>query len=350
MKMMNIKPTLFVPVLICAVVAAGLLSSCGRKPAEKGTEPKLPSTPVRVATVDTRKRMATEEVVGTVRPRQTASLSAKVSGTVQQILAAPGQTVTKGQLLVQIDAKEIQARLEQAQAIRDQVSKEIDRFKKLLAENAVTPQEYDVVLSRFRVGEASVKEAETMLSYVRVAAPFDGVVTAKRAEVGDMAAPGKPLVEMEDPTALRLEADVPEALIDRIHLGEKLAVRIGTGSNMVTAAVSEIAPAADPASRTLRVKLDLASVAGLRSGQFGRVAVPVAEINALRIPAAALVERGQMELVFVVANQRAQMRLVKTGKHLGDEFEVVSGLNPGEQVVIEEASRLLDGQPVVVRP
>jgi len=340
----------FLPLTIClGLSAAVLLSGCGKRHSAAVTEQKLRTATVRVQVVESLKRTATEEVVGTVRPKLSASLSAKVSGTIGQMLATPGQSVKAGQLLVEIDAREVQARLDQAQAVREQTGKDIERFKKLLAQNAVTQQEFDGVQSRFRVAEATVKEAEAMLGYTKVIAPFDGIVIAKRADVGDLAAPGKPLLELEDPTALRLEADVPEALLDRIKLNDKLGVLVPSASLSLEATVSEISPAADPVSRTSRVKLDLPAVQGLRSGQFGRVAVPVAEVIALRVPASAVVVRGQMEIGFVLVNQQAQLRLVKTGKHLGQEVEIVSGLNSGEELVVEGATQLLDGQPVEVK-
>jgi membrane fusion protein, multidrug efflux system len=332
-----------------ALSTAGLLFGCGQHPSGTAPEQQLPAAVVRVQTVASLKRTATEEVVGTVRPRLSASLSAKVSGTIGQMLATPGQSVKAGQLLVEIDAREVQARLDQAAAVREQTGKDIERFKKLLAQNAVTQQEFDGVQSRFRVAEATVKEAESILGYTKVTAPFDGLITAKRADVGDLAVPGKPLLELEDPTALRLEADVPEALLDKIKLNDKLGVRVSNASLSLEATVSEISPAADPVSRTSRVKLDLPATQGLRSGQFGRVAVPVAEVNALRVPLGAVVVRGQMEIGFVVVNQHAQLRLVKTGKHLGQEVEIVSGLNPGEQLVVEGAEQLFDGQPVELK-
>lgn len=341
---------ILLPTIMClALSSAVLLSGCGKRHSEATPEQKLPTATVRVQTVESRKRTATEEVVGTVRPKLSASLSVKVSGTIGQMLVVPGQLVKAGQLLVAIDAREVQARLDQAQAVRDQTGKDIERFKKLLAQNAVTQQEFDAVQSRFRVAEATLKEAETMLGYTKVTAPFAGIITAKRADVGDLAAPGKPLLELEDSTALRLEADVPEALLEKIKLKDKLGVRVPNANLSLEATVSEISPAADPVSRTSRVKLDLPATQGLRSGQFGRVAVPVAEVNALRVPASAVVVRGQMEICFVVLNQHAQLRLVKTGKHLGQEVEIVSGLNSGEQLVVEGAGSLLDGQPVEVK-
>jgi RND family efflux transporter MFP subunit len=112
------------------------------------------------------------------------------------------------------------------------------------------------------------------------------------------------------------------------------------------AVVSEIAPAADPNSRTFRVKLDLPPDAGLRLGQFARVLIPLGETPALCVPAAAVVRRGQMDLVYVVEDGRARLRLVKVGKSLGPEVELLSGVQAGDLVVSEGAARLRDGQPV----
>jgi RND family efflux transporter MFP subunit len=156
-------------------------------------------------------------------------------------------------------------------------------------------------------------------------------------------------VELEDPSALRLEADVPEALIDRIKLGDRYSVHLSSLTNNLEGVSSEITPVADPASRTFLVKFDLPAIEGLRVGQFGRVLVPVGAGAALRAPSSAVVQRGQMELVFVVVGGQAQLRLVRTGKRIENEVEVVSGLSANEQVVSEGAGDLTDGQPVVVR-
>jgi len=114
--------------------------------------------------------------------------------------------------------------------------------------------------------------------------------------------------------------------------------------------VSEIAPVADPVSRTFLVKLDLLAADGLRTGQFGRVAVPVAETKLLVVPAASVLRRGQMELLFVAKDGHALLRLVKTGKVLSDGTEILSGLEEGEQVVINDTAKLTDGQPVTIQP
>lgn len=327
------------------LIAPLVLLACGKK--HESLRASLPSVPVQVHKVEAKPHVAFEDVVGTVNPRLRAVIEAKVSGRIEKMLATPGQHVKAGDLLVELDVREIQAKLDQAIAVREHAESELERFTGLLPKRAVSQQEVEAAESRARVARAAVAEAETMLGYTTINAPFDGVITRKLADVGDLASPGKPLLEMEDPTALRFEAGVPDAIIGRIALGAELDVRIG--ENRMKGTVSEIAPAADPGSRTSLVKLDLPSTPGLRAGQFGHVSVPLTESDVLRVPASAIVLRGQMELVFVVEEGRAQLRLVKTGKQLGDEIEVVSGVNAGEQVVTEGATGLIDGQPVEIR-
>ena len=320
-------------------------TGCHRKP-ESSSREVLPTVQVRVQTVEAKLHAATEDVVGTVRARLHAALEAKVSGRLENMLVTPGQTVKAGELLAQLDAREIQARLDQALALREQYGRDTERLRGLLAQKAVSRQEFETVESGYRVADAAVTEAETMLGYTKIVAPFDGVVTRKFADVGDLATPGRPLLEIDNPKALRLEADVPESLINRVQLGATLSVRAASEAGDIAGVVSEIAPVADPASRTFNVKLDLPANAGLRAGQFARVTIPVGETRALRLPLSAVVQRGQMELVFVAENRHAQLRLVKTGKRIGNAVELVSGVTVGEQVVVEGASRLRDGQPI----
>jgi RND family efflux transporter MFP subunit len=275
-------------------------------------------------------------------------IEAKISGRVEQMPIAAGQSVQSGELLVQLDAREIQARLDQASALRDQADADLQRFSALLAQEAVTRAEFDAVQARQRIGQAAVTEAETQLAHTRVLAPFDGVITRKHADVGDLAAPGRPLVEIEDPSRLRLVANVPEALIGRLRLGDTLRVRVDAINQILEAPVAEIAPSADPNSRTFLAKLDLPGHPGLRAGQFGRVSIPVGELSALRVPASAVLRRGQMEIAFVADNGHARLRLVKTGKLLGEEIEILSGIDTNESVIVDGLVGLLDGQPIKI--
>lgn len=300
--------------------------------------------------VERKSRPMTEDVVGTVRPKLSAAIEAKISGRIEQMLVVPGQLVKTGDQLVRLDAHEIQSRMDQAVAARQQAESDLKRATDLMEQKILSQSEFDNAQSKFRIATAAEAEEKAMLDYTVIAAPFDGVITRKLADVGDLATPGKPLLQMENPATLRLEADVPEALVGNVNLGDKLAVRIATVAGELEGTVAEMSPTADPNSRTYLVKLDLPGTTGLRSGQFGRVAVPVGEASAIRVPASAVILRGQMEIVFVAANGRAQLRLVKTGNRVGGEVEVVSGLDSGEQVVTEGATTLTDGQPLAVKP
>ena len=322
------------------------LSGCGKKH-DSPREPRR-SVDVRVQTIEEKPHVATEEVVATVNSKLRSVIESKVSGRIDKMLVTPGQQVKAGDIVAELDVREIRSKLDQATPVREQAEKDLKRFTDLLAKRVITQQEFEAAESKAKVARAAVSEAETMLGYAKVTAPFDGVITRKLTDVGDLATPGKPLVEMEDPAALRLEAAVPEAIIERISLGSKLVVRIG--ANELEGVVREISPTADPNSRTLLVKLDLPATPGLRTGQFGRVAVPVAETSVLRVPAVAVIRRGQMELVFIRNDKHAQLRIVKTGKPIGGEIEIVSGVNAGEQVITEGSAGLVDGQAIGVRP
>jgi membrane fusion protein, multidrug efflux system len=327
-----------------------VLSACSRPESTHPGGASLPSLAVGVQPARLEPHVATEEVVGTVRSRLRAMIEAKVTGRVLEYRATPGTMVTAGDLLARVEVPEIQAKVDQAKATLDQAQRDFERQKQLFASSTSTRQEYDAANARVSVAKASVSEAETMMSYARITAPFDGVVTRKLADVGDLATPGRPLLEIEAPTALRFEADLPEAILNRIRMGEKMQVRVASVMEPLEATVSEIAPVADPVSRTFQVKLDLPSTPGLRTGQFGRVSVPVAETKLVIVPKDSVILRGQMELVFVVREGRASLRLVKTGKKLTNGFEILSGLEDGEQVVVRGAAKLVDGQPVTIQP
>ncbi len=324
-----------------------LLTACGKPEQYPASSAPLPTVTVKAEAVKWSPHMAVEEAVGTVRSKQRAVVEAKVSGRVLEYTATPGAMVKAGDLLARLDVQEIQAKVDQARAMLDQAKRDFDRQKQLIVSNATTRQEFDATDARVKIGTGAVSEAETMMSYAKVTAPFDGVVTRKFADVGDLAMPGKPLLEIEAPTSLRFEADLPEAILDRVKLGEKMSVRL---AKVIEGTVSEISPVADPVSRTFNVKLDLPPTDGLRTGQFGRVSVPVAEVKLLLVPQSAVLKRGQMELVFVAKDGKAALRLVKTGKVLEDRVEVLSGLEEGEQIIVSEIAKLTDGQPVTIQP
>jgi RND family efflux transporter MFP subunit len=258
--------------------------------------------------------------------------------------------VQRGTALATIDAREIKARLDSAMAAQDQAQKDFARIERLLQSGSSTRQEFDAATTRLRTADASLVEARTMLQYTEITAPFDGVVTRKLVEVGDLATPGKPLLEMENSSLLRFECEIPEALLDRVNMGSDLPVRVDAAGAELNGKISEIAPSASAGSRTFLVKLDLPAAEKLRAGQFGRVRVPVRERPALLVAESAVVRRGQIESVFVVEEGKARLRLVKSGRQMNGKIEILSGLSGGESVVVRDAHLLTDGVSVEAAP
>jgi membrane fusion protein, multidrug efflux system len=333
-----------------SVVLAFVLVSCGLKQEEaKEFSPRLTPAAVGVQTVEITAQPLTEEVVGTVRAKWRATLEAKWSGRIVEMPVVLGQKVQQGQKLARLEASEIAARLEQAEASFEQAERDWQRAAALFAQQSVTRAEYDAAQARQRTAKGALAEAKALMSYVEIAAPFEGVVTKKWADAGDLAIPGKPLLDIEDPTALQVEADVPETIVSQIKRGARLAVRVDAVRAVGEGVIAEIAPGADAVSRTFRVKLDLPPMREVMPGQFARLALPLGQGQVLRVPATAIVQRGQLEIVFTVANHRAQLRLVKTGKRVGDEIEILSGLEGGKSVVVRGADSLTDGQPVEIK-
>jgi RND family efflux transporter MFP subunit len=328
-------------------IGLALLTGCGEShQGRSAAQAELPSVPVRTQTVESRPSTAVEEVVGTVRAKLRATIEAKASGRIVEMPVGLGQQIKSGELLARLDAPEIKARLEQAEAGLLQAERDWQRVSSLFKQQAATQADSDAADSRYLVAKGAVAEARAMMGYVEILAPFDGVVTRKWADRGDLAAPGKALVDVEDPSRLQLEADVPEAMAAKIKPEARMTVRLNEGPGELSGTVAEIAPMADPTSRTFRVKLDLPTGPGLMSGQFARLLIPVGETTTLHVPNSAVLQRGQMEIVFAVENQRARLHLVKTGRRLNGETEILSGLDSGDLVVVENPQQLVDGQPV----
>jgi RND family efflux transporter MFP subunit len=334
---------LLFPLLI--LVLAGCRS--GRHENEQ-TASQLPAVKVEVITAELETAPLRTEVVGTVQPVHRADIAAKVTGTIEKIPVKLGSRVREGDLLVKITAGEISARVIQAQAQLEQARRNLERERKLLEKNAATAENVKSLEEAFRIAEAAYREATVMLSYTTINAPFDGQIISKNANVGDLATPGQTLLRLENDEELQVVTQVPEGLVLQISPGDTLPVTVPAAELDLAGRVAEIAPAADPLSRTSMVKLDIDENESLRSGQFARVGIPGAGRNTLFVPEAALQFFGQMKRIFVVADNTARLRLVRTGRTADGRVEILTGLEPGEKVVIRHEVKLADGQPIII--
>ncbi len=386
---------------LLALALAALLAACHSEPPAppKAAEPPAVRD-VALATVQPSDIVETQEVVGSVASRTTTTLSSKIVGRIQALHVREGSQAAAGQLLVELDDQDIAAQVRRAEAglaeaqaalaeveraiaaaaaaraaaeaQRDLAEKTLGRYQRLLERKSVAPLEYDQVAARHKAAVAEVERAiaegqavqakrqqvlarieranaeiagaAAQRQYTRIHAPIAGIVTAKHAEVGAVAAPGAPLLTLEDSRRYWLEAMVPESRIAGLRPGQALRVAVEAAGIAGTAPVREILPAADPSTRTTLARLDLPASPRLRSGQFGRVWIPADRRQAIRVPRQAVVERGQLEGVYAVGpGGIARFRLVRSGAEHDGQVEILSGLTAGEQIVVGGVEQVVDG-------
>lgn len=338
------------PWAIATLIFAMLFAGCRQEQTQShGQQAALPKLEVAVAEVRLTPVLNQIEVLGTVASKYRAEIASKISGTISAMPVVLGSEVRRGDTLVEISAGEIDARLRQAQAQLQQARRNLDREKKLLAKSAATPETVKSLTELLTIAEAGYEEAGIMQSYTRITAPFNGRVTSKVANLGDLATPGKPLLVIEDETQLQILTDIPEAIILHIHKGDQLPVKLPSAGLSVIGTVAEVAPSANPATRSGAVKLDIAAHPNLRPGQFARVILSKHNTDTLTVPRQALIVKGQMEQLFVVDENVARLRLVRTGSHYGKDIEILAGVDQGDRVILPGHNQLRDGQPVTVQ-
>ncbi len=356
----------------------GMLAGCT---SERRSEHAAPEVVSGISIVVAQKAMVPEwlDAVGTVRAAQTSQVASQIMGNIVEIRAREGDRVQSGQVLAIIDDAQPRSGVEQATASLAAAKKNVSaaesdlalaaatlkRYQQLYEKKSLSPQEFDEIKARYQSAEArrdmaqagqaqanaALTQAQTSFGYARIRAPFAGVVTGKMADVGTLASPGMAIFTVEDTRSYRLEASVNESDIRIAGVGQVVPVTVDALANAdLSGKVVQIVPAADPASRSFLVKIELPSDTRLRSGLFGRARFPSGKRSALFIPAASIVERGQLQGVYVIdANQIAGLRYVTLGKTAGPQVEVLSGLQDGERLAAAPGDLELGGKRIAVR-
>ncbi len=364
--------------LVLCLIAALAVSGCSSKKHDEDKKENTAATVIKGAVVETVKSGVmpeTVEVVGTVRARTSAVVAARIPGTVSALMVREGDRVTKGQLLARLDAQEnvaasavASAGIEEAQRGLDEAGSRkkladstFERYQKLFNEEAVTRQEFDVkqtekdlatqgvarAEARLKQAQAGSRAASTVESYTRIVAPFSGVITSKQVDLGASVFPAQPLMTIEDQGSYQLELAIPESMAASLKSGAAVQVTLDALGNPFAARISEIVPATDPLSRTFVAKISL-NQKGLKSGMFGRGVIALGStVNGLLLPKQAVVERGALTSVWVLDKDNiARMRLIKSGRTVGDKVEVISGLSDGERVVVGGVEKVSEGSKV----
>jgi len=250
----------------------------------------------------------------------------------------------------QADLVEEGSRRQEIRALEERVRQAEENLRLARAatlRNRMSKRNAEEASSQVSQARAAVDFARVQLGYATITSPISGVVTERLVDPGDTVSPGVPVIAVEDDSLYRLEAAVPEREASRLYVGRMVRVALGSDERSGEGRVAVVAPAGDPATRKFVVKVDLPKRIRPRSGEFGRIGFPVGFSRTVVLPEGALREDGGLTYVFTVGrDKRARLQVVKTGRRLDGGIEVVSGLAPGDRVIVRQSGSVADGSLV----
>jgi len=344
--------------LLLMLVLFGLSAGCRGN--EQGSLKEVARQPVTGVTVETVALSQADEFIdtsGTVKAKTVSSVASRVMGTVTAIKVKEGDRVHAGQLLAVLDdsdvAQKVKAAEKGVEATQQQKSLAditYQRYKGLHDDKALTVQELDQVETQKKVADSEYERARAMLreaqvyhGFTRIVAPVAGVVTEKKTDLGSMAVPGMPLFTIEDTSGYRIEANVDERYAETVKKGSMAQITIDSPQHGISGTITEVVPSVDPATRTFLVKIAV-SGEGLRNGSYCKVSIPAGRREKLLVSEKTIIRRGQLTGLYTVdSGSVITYRLVRTGRSYGDKVEVLSGLNPGEKVIVDGVEKAVDG-------
>jgi RND family efflux transporter MFP subunit len=338
------------PALLVPIALVGL-AACSPAPEGAHTTDTAAARVAGRAVIVRDTTIATGVVMaGIADPLRQATLSTKLMGTVTRVLVQEGDAVRSGQLLLTIDARELAAKasqvsasIESAAAMQLEASTQAARIRALYADSAATRSQFDAAtagLARadagLRAARAAASELDAVSSYAAVRAPFGGVVTARLADPGTFAAPGAPLVTVQDVGTLRVSVSAAADAVRGLRRGQSLAGSIDGA--LVTALVEGVVPTA--AGNLFTINATVTNGGGTyRAGSAATLTLPGAERLVLLVPLAAITREGDLTGVTVRGAQRDELRWVRLGAVHGTLVEVSSGLSAGETIVVRAVIR-----------
>ena len=353
---------------LLSILSIYSMVSCGET--KKQTIDTTPPIPVKLESVSSNNNKSFITASGKIEAENSANISTRMMGYVTMLKVSVGQKVAKGQLLVSISNSDLQAKKSQVEASILQATagynnakKDYERFVNLFKQQSASQKELDDMTARYEMAKAGLEGAKQMknevmaqFAYANISAPFSGVITNTFVKEGDMANPGMPLLSIEGASRLQVTAMVSESDIYKIKTGTIAKVLVKSTNENLTGNVSEVSLSAKNTGGQYLVKIDLDKTSdSILSGMFVNVEFPIeSELTDNRsddvyVSEKALVKKGQLTGVYTVnENKIAILRWLRTGKTIGGEVEVLSGLSSGENYVISSEGKLYNGAKVVV--
>ncbi len=350
----------YLPASLIAIATLALAACGGPEETVPAAEASVATVTAQVAVVEMSEIPMMSEASGSVEAWRRVSPGTKVMGRVSELTVREGDRVDTDQVVARLESADLEAAVAQAraaiamaEATLENAATHAARMEQLHEQRSVTDKNLEDATAGHRVAEANLdvaranlEAAEVMLSYAVVRTPISGWVTSKMVEEGDMAAPGRPLLVIEDLSRVKAKVSVPEGVVAGLSAGQAASVTILERARPAT--IDRIVPAGDPATRTFTVEMVLDNPDGeIKAGMFARAAFDTESRSGVLIPESAIVVRGQLVGVFVVEEDHARLRWVKLGARLDDRIEVLSGLQPGERYLPAPTPDVHDGANVV---
>lgn len=347
-----------IPLLAIAVAALFLVQQGGRNEAladerpDSGaieTEKELPATPVQLAEVARREMRSHFSSTGTLSARRSVDLIAKVGGQIQRLAVEEGDVVQKGQLLLEIDHREQELLAGKAEVLAQTAQREYERVADIAKRGLATDKELETARQAAEVNGYEHQLAVTRLQDHIVRAPFSGIVTLRRVELGQTVNAGEQLYQLTESDPMELRLYLPESTVSQIQVGQSVAITPDVGPRSeLTGFIERIAPAVDSATSTVKVTVGVeGSAVSMRPGSFVRAQITTdVHVGALSIPKRALLAEAGAQYVFVAEADSVRKLEVQTGYADADFAEVVSGLAEGERVVVVGHGGLRNGSRI----
>ena len=303
---------------------------------------------------------STLNAIGTMAAVRGVTVSADLPGIVDEILFESGQAVREGQVLVVLDTRQEQAQMAAVEAQRVLARLNFNRMQELLDQRVVSKAEYDSATAESRQAEARVGEIRAAIERKTIRAPFSGILGIRQINKGQYLAGGDPVVPLQSLNPIYVNFGVPQQAIGQVQIGRAVRVTTEHLANAAFAArVTAIDSVVDQTTRNIQVQATLANPAGkLRPGMFVQTETPLgAEQRVVALPASAISYAPYGDSVFVVSDLKddkghsyrgVRQQFVKLGPARGDQIAVLSGINPGDEVVTSGVFKLRNGAAVLV--
>ena len=341
--------------LLAAATLAGLLlliawmAGMFNDRIEPGTANRTPASTGPAHRVAVTREPVFEMVPASIEARETTVVAARLLARIEAIEVRAGDYVETGQLLVQLQQDELEARAGQAeQGVRSLEARLVEarqtlaRTEELHGRQLVADAQLDTARANMLSLEADLAaarqrlaEARTALDYARIRSPLDGRIVDRFAEPGDTVSPGQKILSLYNPFSLRVEAWVRESLALQLTEEQSLTVLIPALDRELDARIEELVPAADPGSRSFRIKAILNGEPGLLPGMYARIGIPAGERDLLLVPQNYLARAGQLNVAWVRGEEGALRRFLRLGEERRDGLvQVIAGLEPGDELVM----------------